>query len=196
MANSVNANQRFALRTARLRFHPRHGAGSPAARHCDPGSRERHTAYDAIEPHDIVGETFVNVSNTAPALRVVINEYLERSNLRIRPDHEVDNLAMAMSLIASTRGVALLPSYAQNFMPWSVISRPRQKSASWRLGPSELTQLQPAGGLPALNRSVQRDAAAARRNCATYDGDDPDDTAGTRWWSWPLSQGGSTLLPR
>jgi LysR family hca operon transcriptional activator len=31
---------------------------------------------------------------------------------------------MAMSLIASTRGVALLPAYAQNFMPWSVISRP------------------------------------------------------------------------
>ena len=31
---------------------------------------------------------------------------------------------MAMSLIASTRGVALLPAYAQNFLPWSVISRP------------------------------------------------------------------------
>ena len=38
--------------------------------------------------------------------------------------HRVDNLAMAMSLVASTRGVALLPAYAQNFLPWSVISRP------------------------------------------------------------------------
>ena len=92
-------------------------------------SDHRLAAYDAIDPHDIVGETFVSVSNTAPALRVVINEYLERSNLRIRPDHEVDNLAMAMSLIASTRGVALLPSYAQNFMPWSVISRPIKGNA-------------------------------------------------------------------
>jgi LysR family hca operon transcriptional activator len=87
-------------------------------------SDHRLAAYDAIDPHDIVGETFVSVSNTAPALQVVINDYLERSNLGIRPDHEVDNLAMAMSLIASTRGVALLPAYAQNFMPWSVISRP------------------------------------------------------------------------
>ena len=87
-------------------------------------SDHRLAACDAIDPHDIVGETFVSVSNTAPALRVVINEYQERSNLRIRPDHEVDNLAMAMSLIASTRGIALLPAYAQNFMPWSVISRP------------------------------------------------------------------------
>jgi LysR family hca operon transcriptional activator len=31
---------------------------------------------------------------------------------------------MAMSMIASTRGIAILPAYAQNFMPWSVISRP------------------------------------------------------------------------
>jgi LysR family hca operon transcriptional activator len=41
-----------------------------------------------------------------------------------RPAHRVDNLAMAMSLIASTRGVALLPAYAKNFLPWSVTSRP------------------------------------------------------------------------
>ena len=78
----------------------------------------------AIDPHDIVGETFISVSKTAPTLRVVIDDFLKRSNLDIRPDHEVDNLAMAMSLIASTRGVALLPAYAQNFLPWSVISRP------------------------------------------------------------------------
>jgi LysR family hca operon transcriptional activator len=31
---------------------------------------------------------------------------------------------MAMSLVASMRSVALLPAYAQNFLPWSVISRP------------------------------------------------------------------------
>jgi len=38
-------------------------------------------------------------------LRVVIDEYLNRLNLDIKPDHQVDNLAMAMSLVASTRGV-------------------------------------------------------------------------------------------
>ena len=31
---------------------------------------------------------------------------------------------MAMSLVASTRGVALLPLYVRNFLPRSVISRP------------------------------------------------------------------------
>jgi LysR family hca operon transcriptional activator len=92
-------------------------------------SDHRLAARDAIDPHDIVGETFVSVSNTAPTLRVIITDYLERSNLNIRPDHEADNLAMAMSLIASTRGVAFLPAYAQNFMPWSVISRPIKGTA-------------------------------------------------------------------
>ncbi len=87
-------------------------------------SDHRLAAYEAIDPRDIAGETFISVSKTAPTLRVVIDDYLERLNLGIRPDHEVDNLAMAMSLVASTRGVAFLPAYAQNFLPWSVISRP------------------------------------------------------------------------
>ena len=42
----------------------------------------------------------------------------------LQPVHRVDNLAMAMSLIASTGGVALLPAYAKNFLPRSVTSRP------------------------------------------------------------------------
>jgi LysR family transcriptional regulator, hca operon transcriptional activator len=71
-----------------------------------------------------VGEIFIGVSNTAPILRAVIDEYLTRMNIRIRPDHEIDNLAMAMSIVASTRGIALLPAYARKFLPWSVISRP------------------------------------------------------------------------
>jgi LysR family hca operon transcriptional activator len=78
----------------------------------------------AIGPRDLAGETFVTVSNTAPVLRVVIDNYLKQSGLNITPDHEADHLAMGMSLIASTRGVGLLPAYAQNFLPRSVTSRP------------------------------------------------------------------------
>src|SRR5579859_6526115 len=81
-------------------------------------------ALKAISPQDLVGETFVTVSNTAPVLRAVIDDYLKRSGVNITPDHEVDHLAMGMSLIASTRGVGLLPAYAQNFIPRSVTSRP------------------------------------------------------------------------
>jgi LysR family transcriptional regulator, hca operon transcriptional activator len=64
------------------------------------------------------------MSNTAPALRLAIEEYLERMGVDLKPAHRVDNLAMTMSLIASTRGVALLPTYAKNFLPWAVTSRP------------------------------------------------------------------------
>jgi LysR family hca operon transcriptional activator len=81
-------------------------------------------ALEAISPRDLVGETFVNVSGTAPVLRVIIDNYLKRSGTKIRPAHEADHLAMGMSLIASTRGVGLLPAYAQNFLPSSVTSRP------------------------------------------------------------------------
>jgi LysR family hca operon transcriptional activator len=87
-------------------------------------SDHRLAARKAIRPQDLVGETFVTVSDTAPVLRVVIDEYLKRSGTNIRPAHEADHLAMGMSLIASTRGVGLLPAYARNFLPSSVTSRP------------------------------------------------------------------------
>ena len=41
----------------------------------------------------------------------------------LRPAYEADHLAMAMSFVASTRGVALLPVYAQDLLPRSPISR-------------------------------------------------------------------------
>src|SRR5712664_3808459 len=84
----------------------------------------RLAALKAIAPQDLVGETFVTVSGTAPVLRVIIDDYLKRSGIDITPAHEADHLAMGMSLIASTRGVGLLPAYAQNFLPSSVTSRP------------------------------------------------------------------------
>src|SRR5437867_765220 len=50
----------------------------------------------------------------------------ELPGIEIKPEHEVDHLAMAVSLVASTRGVALLPAYARHLLPRSVISRPLQ----------------------------------------------------------------------
>ena len=81
-------------------------------------------SHDAVEPEELAGETFIIPSNTAPTVRVVVEDYLKRSGLDISPDHEVDNLAHAVSMIASTRAVMLLPAYARNFLPWSVTSRP------------------------------------------------------------------------
>jgi len=87
-------------------------------------SDHRLAALKAVSPRDLVGETFVIVSDTAPVLRVVIEDYLKRSRINIKPAHEADNVTMGISLIVSTRGVGLLPAYAQNFLPSSVTSRP------------------------------------------------------------------------
>jgi LysR family hca operon transcriptional activator len=87
-------------------------------------SDHRLAVFKAVSARDLVGEIFVTVSDTAPVLRMVIDSYLKRSGINIRPAHEADHLAMGMSLIASTGGVGLLPAYAQNFLPSSLTSRP------------------------------------------------------------------------
>jgi LysR family hca operon transcriptional activator len=87
-------------------------------------SDHRLATLSEIDPRELVGETFIGVSSTAPTLKVVVDEFISRSGLDIHPSHEIDNLAMAMSMIASTHGIALLPAYAENLLPWSVISRP------------------------------------------------------------------------
>ena len=73
---------------------------------------------------DLTGETFIGMSKTSPVFRAIIEDYLQRKNVVLHRKHTIDNLGMAMSLVASTRGVTLLPAYAQNFLTWSVISRP------------------------------------------------------------------------
>jgi LysR family transcriptional regulator, hca operon transcriptional activator len=87
------------------------------------------TAKQAVHPRDLVGKIFIGGSNKATVLRTVTENYLRRSGLDIKLDHGVDNLAMAISLVASTRGLALMPAYAKNLLPWSVVSRPLEGEA-------------------------------------------------------------------
>src|ERR1700726_3848891 len=87
-------------------------------------SNHRLAKRKAIGPGDLVGETFVGVSHTAPVLRAVIDDYLKRSGINITPDHATEHVVMGVSLIASTGGDGLLPVYAQNFLTRSVTSRP------------------------------------------------------------------------
>ena len=92
-------------------------------------SDHRLTSREAIHPREFVGEIFIGGSNQATVLRAVTEEYLRRCGLDIKLDHGVDNLAMAISLVASTRGLALMPAYAKNLLPWSVVSRPLEGEA-------------------------------------------------------------------
>jgi len=87
-------------------------------------SDHRLTSREAIHPREFVGEIFIGGSNKAGVLRAVTEDYLRRSEVNIKLDHGVDNMAMAMSLVASTRGLALMPAYAKGLLPRSVVSRP------------------------------------------------------------------------
>jgi LysR family transcriptional regulator, hca operon transcriptional activator len=89
----------------------------------------RLAARKAIKLREIKGEPFIKPSKTAPTLRKIIEDSLERSGVDIRATHEVHNLAHAFSIIASTRAVTLLPAYAKNFLPVALTSRPIQGDA-------------------------------------------------------------------
>src|ERR1700704_5602505 len=92
-------------------------------------SDHRLISRETIHPRGFVGEIFIGGSNKASVLRTVTEDYLRLSGLDIKLDHGVDNMALAMSLVASTRGLALMPAYAKNLLPWSVVSRPLEGEA-------------------------------------------------------------------
>lgn len=84
----------------------------------------RLTARETIRPQDLADEQLVGVPmSKSPALRTVVDAYAARIGIDLSPDHEVDNLSMAMSLVAATGGVALMPDYARNLLPQSVTCR-------------------------------------------------------------------------
>ena len=56
-------------------------------------------------------------------LRGAVNGYLKRSGVEVAPRFEIDNFAMAMSLVTSERGVALLPKSIEDYLPPSIVSR-------------------------------------------------------------------------
>ena len=78
----------------------------------------------SVDVRDFVGETYIGISKVPRVLRALIAGYLTKRKIDLVPSFEIDNYAMAVSLVASTRGVALLPASARHFLPWSVVSRP------------------------------------------------------------------------
>jgi LysR family hca operon transcriptional activator len=82
------------------------------------------TTFDAIHPQQLVGQPFVAMVNKAKVLRGVIDDYFKHSGVQITPTQGADNPAMVMSLVASMRGMSLVPAYVENLLPWSVVSRP------------------------------------------------------------------------
>jgi LysR family hca operon transcriptional activator len=76
-----------------------------------------------FDPRKLAGETFIGISDIPRVLRDAVNGYLERSGVKVAPRFGIDNFAMAMSLVTSERGVALLPISIEDYLPPSIVSR-------------------------------------------------------------------------
>jgi LysR family hca operon transcriptional activator len=89
-------------------------------------SDHRFASQQAIAPQEIADEVFLLPSTTAPAVRRVVLDYFARAGVDLKPEHEVHNVVHAISMIASTRAVTLLPAYTKRYLPESVTTRPAQ----------------------------------------------------------------------
>jgi LysR family transcriptional regulator, hca operon transcriptional activator len=92
-------------------------------------SDHRLARLKSVDVRDFAGETYIGISKVPRVLRALIATYLTKRKIDLIPSFEIDNYAMAVSLVASTRGVALLPASARHFLPWSVVSRPLKGEA-------------------------------------------------------------------
>jgi LysR family hca operon transcriptional activator len=77
-----------------------------------------------VRARDFAGEPFIRPSKVAPALNAAIDAYARSAGISLKPDHEADDLSMAISLIASTRSLGLVPVYARHLLPPTVVARP------------------------------------------------------------------------
>ena len=89
----------------------------------------RLAARKTIRPQDIAGETYIAPTRVAPVLKAVIDSYAAKAGITLKAAYDAENLSSAMSLVASTGGVTLLPLYAQNLLSPAVVIRPLQGEA-------------------------------------------------------------------
>jgi LysR family transcriptional regulator, hca operon transcriptional activator len=86
-------------------------------------SDHRLAARVEIEPQEIEGELFIGYTDVPHVLRDVVTRYFEAHHVDVKPSQYLDSLATGISLVASTGGVTLLPTYAEPLLPPSVVSR-------------------------------------------------------------------------
>jgi LysR family hca operon transcriptional activator len=76
-----------------------------------------------IRPQDLAREIYVSSARTSPVLQAVIQDYASRVGIILKAKFEGENISSAMSLVASTGGITLVPLYAQNMLAPNVVAR-------------------------------------------------------------------------
>lgn len=83
----------------------------------------RLASHKKIRPQDLAQEIYVSSARTSPVLQTVINDYASRIGITLKAKYEGENISSAMSLVASTGGISLVPLYAQNMLAPNVVAR-------------------------------------------------------------------------
>jgi LysR family hca operon transcriptional activator len=78
----------------------------------------------AISPQEIAAETYITPTRYAPVLKAVIDDYMAKLGITLKPEYEADNLTSLMSLVASTGGMTMVPIYARHVLSSTVVLRP------------------------------------------------------------------------
>lgn len=81
-------------------------------------------ARASVDPRDLAAATFIGISPVPRILRQVVYGYLKRAGVSVKPRFEIDNFAMAISLVQANHGVALLPASIKAYLPPTMVSRP------------------------------------------------------------------------
>jgi LysR family hca operon transcriptional activator len=76
-----------------------------------------------ILPEDLAREIFISSARTSPVLKSVVQDYASKIGITLKAEYEAENLSSAMSLVASTGGITLIPLYAQNMLTPNVVAR-------------------------------------------------------------------------
>src|ERR1700744_752847 len=87
-------------------------------------ARHRLARHKAVRPEDICREDFISTARAAPVLKTVIEEYEAKIGIQLKQINDAETLSGGMSLVASTGGFTLLPTYVQNALIPSVVARP------------------------------------------------------------------------
>jgi len=81
-------------------------------------------ARQEIDPREIDPQSFIGYADTPHVLRGIVDRYFRERGLAMTPTHFLDGYATGISLVASTKGVTLLPAYVKALLPASLVSRP------------------------------------------------------------------------
>ena len=87
-------------------------------------ARHRLAKCKAIRPRELACEIYISATRVAPVVASIIDDYAAKSGFSLKSEFCTENIAAAVSLVASTGGFTLCPSYGRTMLTSDVVARP------------------------------------------------------------------------